>query len=82
LSCYRTRSYAELVPLVEAGQLETLEISGPSGANYQLEFQFFWDDKPRANVRVIGSIDDGGWRAYFPPTASFILGPEGNFVGE
>jgi len=28
------------------------------------------------------SIDDGGWRAFFPTTESFIMAPNGSFVGE
>jgi hypothetical protein len=28
------------------------------------------------------SIDDGGWRAFLPWTDSFIIAPDGSFVGE
>jgi hypothetical protein len=31
---------------------------------------------------VLGSIDDGGWRAFAPLTRSFIKSPDGTFVGE
>ena len=83
LARYRARSYAELVPLVEAHETETMEVKGLTGAEYQMEFNFFWDDKPNGDVRVIGSIDDGGWwRAHFPLTLGFILSPAGKFVGE
>jgi hypothetical protein len=66
-------------------EVEALEVSGPSGAEYQLEVQAMWDD-PRSkggNLRVIASIDDGrGWRAFSPLTDSFIMTPDGSFVGE
>jgi hypothetical protein len=30
----------------------------------------------------MGAIDDGGWRAFIPLSADFIMAPEGRFVGE
>jgi hypothetical protein len=63
---------------------ETLhkEVVGPDGKTYQIDVQFFWDDKPLGSVRVMASIDDGGWRAFLPLTDSFILTPSGEFLGE
>lgn len=80
LAEYRRQSYAELARLVAAKQIDTSEIPGPSGASYQLEVQFFWDDQPGGDVRVLGSIDDGGWRAVVPLTQSFIVSPEGKIL--
>jgi hypothetical protein len=77
---FRRRPYAELVALLE--QPQTAEISGTSGTKYQLEVQVFWDGPRNGNVRVLGSIDDGGLRAFVPLTDSFILGPSGVFIGE
>jgi hypothetical protein len=31
---------------------------------------------------VIVNVDDGGFRAFVPLTADFIVGPDGSFVGE
>ena len=53
-----------------------------SGKQYQVEIEFFWDGKPDKNIRVMGAIDDGGLRAMMPLTESFILSPDGTFVGE
>jgi hypothetical protein len=33
-------------------------------------------------IRVIGTVDDGGWRAFRPLTEDFIVGPNEQFVGE
>jgi hypothetical protein len=33
-------------------------------------------------LRVLGSIDDGGWRALSPLCDDFVLAPDGRFVGE
>ena len=57
-------------------------ISGESGTKYQIEIQACWDDKPFNNVRIIGSIDDGGIRALSPITDDFIISPSGEFIGE
>jgi len=83
LSQYRSRSYAELVAWVREHRIDTPEAVGPSGNQYQIEVQFFWDGKSGEDVRVSGSISDGrGIRAFIPVTDSFILNPEGRFVGE
>jgi hypothetical protein len=44
-----------------------------------------WDDprKVGSDLRVIAGIDDGTFLAAFSPlTASFIITPDGDFVGE
>ena len=56
--------------------------SAPAGREYQTEVNVLWDDRPGGNIRVIGSIDDGGLRAFAPLTDSFIKAPDGSFVGE
>ena len=33
-------------------------------------------------LRVMGSIDDGGWRAFVPLTQSFIMACDGSLVDE
>jgi len=80
LGGYRSRSFAELAKLLD--HEVTNEVSADSGVTYQLEIQVFWDDQPGGNLRVLGSIDDGGWRAFIPLTESFILAPDGSFVDE
>jgi hypothetical protein len=54
----------------------------PSGAWYQIEVEAFWDGRRDKNLRVLASIDDGGWSAIHPITDSFIIAPGGTFVGE
>jgi hypothetical protein len=80
LSRYRELPYAELFALIDHS--ETLERIAPSGAVYQIEMQVFVDDASRQTLLVIGSIDDGGWRAFSPLCEDFILAPDGAFVGE
>jgi hypothetical protein len=66
-------NYGEVVPLVESQYVEHSEIRGSSGTNYQVEIQFFWDDKARGMIRVFGSIDSGGIRAFFPLTQTLSI---------
>lgn len=70
---YRGRSYTELQKLLKSQ--DTFELTGDSGARYQLEFYAVWDVNPGGNLRVCGCIDDGGVRAFFPLTADFIAAP-------
>jgi hypothetical protein len=80
LEQYRTRSYSELTQLIN--QPETLTVVGVSGTKYGLEFEALWDHKPGNDLRVIGTIDDGGLRALSPLTDDFIMRNDGSFVGE
>jgi hypothetical protein len=75
----RRWSYADLLRFMEP---EGLEVAGPSGAIYQLEVEAFWDDKRSRHLRVLASIDDGGWRAFAPLCDDFIIAPDGSFIGE
>jgi hypothetical protein len=90
----RTLSYEELASRIprqrrrdlflEVGEdgAITKEVVGESGAVYQVETQVFWDYKPDRDIRVWVSIDDGGASAFAPMNDSFILAPDGSFVGE
>jgi hypothetical protein len=77
----RTRSYAELVEAL-VGRQEVREIVAASGVTYQVEAHSLWDDRKRGHLRVMVAVDDGGWRAFLPLSESFIVAPDGSFVGE
>jgi hypothetical protein len=81
LLVFRTKQYAALVDQIEHGS-SIGEVKGSSGVSYQIEIDFMWDHHPGGAVRVIGSIDDGGLRAFVPLTRSFIKAPDETFVGE
>jgi hypothetical protein len=62
---------------------QVLQVTGASGAEYQIEVEAFWDDPRRpGNLRVMASIDDGGWSAFAPITRDFIIAADGSFMGE
>jgi hypothetical protein len=80
LAKYRSRPFDELLSLIQ--QVETHELTGASGACYQLEFQALWEDpRSRKVLRVSGAIDEGGPGAFAPLTDGFRITPAGKFVG-
>jgi len=83
LARYRARPYAELAAWVKEHRIDEAEIVAPGGTPYHIEVNFLWDNRRNGNVRVIGAIDDGSMRTFiFPLSDSFILSPEGRFIGE
>jgi hypothetical protein len=74
LTKYGRKTYAELRLLVDA-RLPTLAVMGPSRTEYQVAIHVYSDGAAGGGIRVIGSIDDGGWRAFVPLSESFIAGP-------
>ena len=74
LSLHKEKNYADLVKLID--EEFHYEKQGPSGAQYQIEIRILWDSMPNGAIRVLGSIDDGGWRAFFPMTDSILKYPE------
>ena len=81
LSEYRKLTYEQLVSKVDQ-KSDRFELTRSSGVMYQVVIRMVWDDKDGEDVRVLGLIDDGGWRAFFPLADSFIVAPNGAFVGE
>ena len=82
LAAWRQRPYAELASMV--GSHSVIEACGASGAEYQIEIEVLWDSpRERVNVLVMGAVDDGRFLASLTPLcASFIVAPDGRFVGE
>ena len=81
LAPFRGLSYDALVHKIPDSP-EVCERSGAGGTTYQVEVEVLWELRPGGNVLVIGSIDDGGWRAFLPLTRSFMRSPGETFVGE
>ena len=71
-------SFDELVAMIGHDEVKT--VIGASGVNYQIEVTLLWDSRPGENLRIIGSIDDGGWRAFVPLTDSLIMKPDGTLT--
>jgi hypothetical protein len=80
LDPWRTCSFGELSQRIN--KTFRFETAGPSGTHYQGSIQVFWDDRPNGDIRVVGSIDDGRWRAFVPLTGSFTIARAGSLVGE
>ena len=81
LAKYRERTYAQLRDMVAAPKRAS-RVTGMSGTEYQIDIYAHWDSRTNGAVRVIGCIDDGGWRAFLPMSDSFIKAPDDSFGGE
>jgi len=78
----RKLPYIELKKLLTEGNFATC-VTGPDGQEYQMEVDVLWDDRRRReNIRVFASVDGGGVSSFKPLTRSFIMAPDGSFVGE
>jgi hypothetical protein len=78
---HRNGSYADWVSHID-GEPIAFEVASEAGRSYQVEIQAFWDNRRGGNVRVMFSIDDGGWRAFCPLTDDLLIAEDGSFVGE
>ena len=76
----RALPYRDLAKRVDS--VLTEEVARDGERSWQLEFEVLWDDEPSGNVRVVGSIDDGGLRDFVPLTDGFVKSPAGKFLGE
>jgi hypothetical protein len=76
----RKLPYDECRKLMDA--VSKRELRGRDGKEYQLVVEAFWDGRENGNVRVSVRVDDGRTSAFKPWCRSFIIGPDGSFVGE
>ena len=81
LAPYRAETWEQLQRLLKTS--ESSEVKGRSGTTYQVKVHACWDDwGSGGDLRIMGDIDDGGWRAFAPLCDAFIIAPDGRFVGE
>jgi hypothetical protein len=78
----RQQTYVSLKKFMSFRNVRCFEMTGESGAKYQIEIESFWDGKPEGDLRVLVNVDDGGIRAFCPCSDGFIISPSGVFVGE
>lgn len=80
---FRRMSYADLYEQIKSENV--VQRLGSSGVLYTIEIEVFLDDPgdKEGPLRVLASIDDGGFLAALSPLSSdFIIDREGNFTGE
>lgn len=69
----RNRPHDELLGLISNPVCKQFESS--NGVVYQIEYEAIWDSKPSELLRIIASIDDGGFiNTLFPISKSFVVG--------
>ena len=77
LSIFAHRPYSELAALVDVPK--NISVQSPSGVEYQIELNVFYDSGKGGDLRIFGSIDDGGLRAIVPLTKTLIMKPDGEW---
>lgn len=76
----RYRPYSELTRYLEP---YAFEVTTASGRVFQVEIAALWDDNKGGDLRIVVAIDDSrGWRLHDYKRESFIIAPDGSFVGE
>ena len=61
------------------GSWRRFETTGQSGERYEEVIQVFRLGAAEGAVKVVGSIDDGGWRTFVPLIKDFTVMP--NWAG-
>ena len=80
LSAYERLPYSKLLATV--GTEDNEEVVSPSGVRYQIDTTYVWDGEPSGgNIRVTCSVYDSE-DSLIPRTDSFIMGQQGERVGE
>jgi hypothetical protein len=93
LATFRTWSYSQLSQRVERDVrthecLDHFEGVASDGTPYQIESQAYWDDKRGGDVRVVANLSADpqkpilGFIYRADASDSFIMAPNGQFVGE
>ena len=75
----KARSREELLGLIS--NPVCIEKIGQSGTVYQIEYEAVWDFEPGQDLRIIASIDDGGFLSALKPlTADFLVSSQGKVI--
>ena len=91
----RSKPYADLRKMIGDEPITGVR-TGPTGEEYQVEIEAFWNNKPDGNIRVLGIIDESPHKPVFwkipilrwipiytsSVTHDFIKSPADDFVGE
>ena len=78
----RKLPYIELKKLLTEGNFATC-VTGPDGQEYQMEVDVLLGNGRRGpNILVVASVDGGGVSSFRPLTRTFVITPDGSFVGE
>jgi len=71
MNAYARRTRGDLTGLI--GRVDAYDVQGHGGVSYQVEVSAHWDAGPGEMIRVIGSIDDGGFRSGLRPVMDGFL---------
>jgi hypothetical protein len=73
----RVLGYAALVSRFSSGEPEVRELAEQ---RIWCELSGLWDDRSKGHLRVVVTAGVDKW--FMPPSQSFIIAPDGSFIGE
>jgi hypothetical protein len=79
LAEYRALTYEELAQRAAAD--DHRDVTGPDGRTYQVEVQVIREGRGPGPLHVVGTVDDGGWRAFLPLHVGFMVRLDGTRTG-
>ncbi len=65
-----------------ASRVQTFDIEGPSGVEYDVEVEAVWVDKEDGDILVNVAVFDKGWTSMVPVGGSFIITTEDEVLGK
>ncbi len=80
LESYRSVPYEKLFLLLNTQ--ESFERVSEKNEVYQIEFDFMFDDHDQKTIRVWAIVSYSFWTDFVPVSTSFIIAPNGDFIGE
>ena len=75
LLAFRGMTYADCLKYVDQDSAINKFVTAKSGKQYQIDIQLMLDGADDRSIQVVGSVDDGRLRAFFPLTKSFVVIP-------
>ena len=65
-----------------ASRVQTFDIEGASGADYDVEIESIWADKEDGNILVHVAVFDKGWASMVPVGGSFVVTADDKILGK
>lgn len=65
-----------------ASRVQTFDIEGASGDEYDVEVEAIWVDKEDDDILVNVAVFDKGWTSMVPVGGSFIITTDGEVLGK
>lgn len=74
LQAIEKKDFSDLTIKADAEAYDRYQLTEGDGKKYEVEIQYYWDDKEKKNIRVIGSINSSkSLFAFFPVSLGLLI---------